>query len=121
MGHDDRMATQSLRSTNMIGVRMTVDDMRDWFIGYFSDRMRKVRDQSLRNINHHDTAIINKEHRLNRVVSDHVQTATHILEAITFDLIYGRSTRCSRDIEILAGSYTNRCNGRHVRVWFPRR
>ena len=93
MGHNDRMTTQSLRAANMIRVRMTVDDVCDWFIRYFRYRLRKMRDQSLRNIYDHDTAVVNKEHRLNRVVRNHIETATEILETISFGGIDRRSLR----------------------------
>src|SRR5689334_5904717 len=100
MGEDDGMTTQSLRPTNMIGVRMTVDNVRDRLICYFGDRSWKMRGYARRSIHNDYPTIINKEHRLIGVVSDHVQTTAEILQPITLCRIDCRSPRCSGHIEI---------------------
>ena len=83
MRNDDRMAPQGLCSTYMVGVGMAVNDMGDWLVTYLGDSFRNIRGQSLRSIYNNDAAVINEEHRLNRVVSDHVETIIEILQPIT--------------------------------------
>ena len=77
------MTAQRLRAADMISMRVAVDKMCDRFIANFSDRLWYERRQVLRRIDHYHAVLVNKKHRLNCVVRDHVKAASHILQTIS--------------------------------------
>src|SRR5678815_1321642 len=90
---DDRMTAQRLRAADVISMRVAVDKMCYRFVANFSDRLWYKRRQILRCIDHYHAMIVNKKHRLDRVVGDHVKAASHILQTISLGWINNWSLR----------------------------
>src|SRR5260370_16810755 len=100
-------------------MRMTVNQVCNGFIaGHFLDRLRNFPCIGLRRVHHDDTAIVNKKHRLDLVVRNHVETASEVLETVPLGWVDGRALSGSRHIEVFAGPYAYRRNRRHVWIRF---
>src|SRR6267378_2658222 len=97
-------------------MRMTVNQVCNGFIaGHFLDRLRNFPCIGLRRVHHDDTAIVNKKHRLDLVVRNHVETASEVLETVPLGWVDGRALSGSRHIEVFGGPYAYRRNRRQVR------
>src|SRR5262249_57918053 len=55
---DDRPFAKASSAADMIGMRMTVNDMGDWLVRHFSDRLRNQRGIGGRRVDHNNAALV---------------------------------------------------------------
>ncbi len=92
VGDDDRASAETSGTADMIGVRMTVNNMGDRLVGDFGDRLGNQRGVAGRRVYHDNAALMDQEHGLVGVLSHHVEVSAEALESIALRGPFAAST-----------------------------
>src|SRR5215813_3629710 len=113
---NNRSSTKAGGPTDVVGMRVAVDQMRDWFVCDFSDGFRNGRHEGLWRIYHNHTVFVDKENGLIGIVRYHVEVFAKVLNSITLRAVDCWALRGVRHVHVLADANAYRWNPRHVFV-----